>query len=37
MMKRAELGRYTADEKGNPAGEGAQVSPWEMREYFEMS
>ena len=36
MMKRAELGRYTADEKDNPAGEGAPVSSWEMREYFEM-
>lgn len=35
MMKRAELARYTADVKENPPLEGGQVSPWEMREYFE--
>jgi len=36
MMKRAELARYTADVKDNPPAKGASVSPWEMREYFEM-
>jgi glutamine synthetase len=35
MMKRAELARYEADIALNPLKEGAQVSDWEMREYFE--
>jgi len=36
MMKRAELARYTADVEDNPPAQDSQVSPWEMREYFEM-
>lgn len=36
MMKRAELARYSADVVDNPPAEGSLVSPWEMREYFEM-
>lgn len=35
MMKRAELARYEADVAVHPLDEGAQVSAWEMREYFE--
>jgi len=36
MMKRAELACYTADVEANPAVDGAPVSAWEMREYFEV-
>jgi glutamine synthetase len=35
QMKRAELARHDAAIAGNPPPEGADVTDWEMREYFE--
>ena len=35
MMKRDEIGRYTAALAERPVPDGQDVSDWEMREYFE--
>ncbi len=35
MMKRAELARYQASLEATPLADGATVSDWEMREYFD--
>ena len=35
MMKRAELARYEASLEATPLADGATVSDWEMREYFD--